>query len=342
MTESLASSRVQTGDGARRAVEVWGDLQDKGIEPTGVDVLKKGGKSAVYRLEGVGPGRTAVIAKWCDAQTLMMERVIYEQVLPHLPLSRPQYYGSAVDSGGEGGWLFLEDMRGEPYSRGTPSHCTLAAEWFGTMHTAALREDLRTILPDRGPSHYMGHLRTGRDFILSSLRNGELAAEDAAVLRRIVSQCDVVESRWDEITAMCAGTPRTLVHGDFKRKNARVRTEATGPRFLIVDWEMAGWGVPGVDLAQWGMPAAEVPATSANGPSDALLAYRSVVSQAWPRLTAEDIRLMAQMGAIFRMLAAIDWKSLSLAYPPAAAAVRDLQLYESMFGTLIRTFGWEQ
>jgi thiamine kinase-like enzyme len=335
----VADCPPQAGQGARRAVRAWGDLQGEQIEPTRVDIIKEVAKGAVYRLEGVGPEGSAVIAKRCRAASLVTERAVYEQVLPQLQLAQLQYYGSVEENGGEAGWLFLEDMGGEPYSRDAVTHRTLAAQWLGTIHSAASRDGVRHLLPDRGPAHYLEHLRTGRGLILRYLGNPALTAEGLADLRRIISQFDVVESRWAELTAICAEMPRTLVHGDFNGKNARVRADHAGLRFLMVDWEMAGWGVPAPDLAGWGVPATLTGPGGARAPG--LDVYRSVVRQTWPNLAAADVIRMAEVGAVFRVLAAIDWESLNLAHDWAWGSIRNMRVYQLLLSSLIRTFGWE-
>jgi Ser/Thr protein kinase RdoA (MazF antagonist) len=113
-----------------------------------------------------------------------------------------------------------------------------------------LRGGAAARLPDRGPGHYPGHLRSARAAILGNLTNSALSAEDRALLNTIVSQCDALESRWDQVQRTCDRMPRTLVHGDFVVKNVNVRSGPAGPAFLAFDWETAGWGVPAPDLVQ--------------------------------------------------------------------------------------------
>lgn len=342
MTESLvAKRRLQAVNGAQRAARAWSDLRGEQIEPTRVDVLREVTKTSVYRLDGVGPDSSAVIAKHCPPSTLAIERVVYEQVLPRLPLSKPRYYGSVEGKDDEYGWLFLEDMGGEPYSAGVAAHWTLAAEWLGTMHSTASRAGVEGLLPDRGPDHYLHCLRTGRDLLLRWPGHDALAADDVAGLRRIVSRCDVVESRWTEVTEMCARMPRTLAHGDFQGKNARIRSDRTGSTFLIVDWEMAGWGVPAVDLGGWAVPRRDMAASTANGPSEPFLAvYRSVVGQIWPNLSAADVTQIATVGALFRVLAAIEWATVDLPHRSVEQSIPTIRIYESMLSNLIQIFGW--
>src|SRR5213593_2636923 len=70
-----------------RAVKAWRRVQPESFEPRNIEVLKlTKKKSAVYRLSGVGPNGAAVIAKRVRTHTATVERIVYETVLPRLPL----------------------------------------------------------------------------------------------------------------------------------------------------------------------------------------------------------------------------------------------------------------
>jgi hypothetical protein len=341
MPESVvADDHAKCIEDAQRAAAAWRDLSGEQLEPTRVEVLTDVHKTSVYRLEGVGPDRAAVIAKRCLRSILAIERVVYEQLLPRLPLSTPQYYGSMEGKDDEYGWLFLEDMGGEPYSSGLTAHWTVAAEWLGTLHSTAFHAGVEDLLPDRGPDHFLECLRASRDRILHWLGNARAVDDiaDVAAMRRIVSRCDVVESRWSEVVEMCARMPRTLVHGDFQGKNARIRSDGTNSRFLIVDWEMAGCGVPAVDLGGWGIPSRAMAVSTASAPSEPFLtAYLSAVRQIWPNLSAADVTQMATIGAVFRVLTATEWASVDL----ERSVYTSIPLYESRLSTLTEIFGWD-
>src|SRR5438094_1019393 len=140
------------------AVQAWRELQPRRVEPESIETLQHRNKSAIYRLEGVGPGGSAVIAKRCRQVTALVERAIYEDILPHLPIPSLHYYGF-VEEEGPFCWLFLEDAGGEKYSPSIREHCVLAGRWLGRMHTSAARIAAAARLPDRGPSHYLEPLR---------------------------------------------------------------------------------------------------------------------------------------------------------------------------------------
>jgi Ser/Thr protein kinase RdoA (MazF antagonist) len=189
------------------------------------------------------------------------------------------------------------------YSAANDEHLQLAGRWLGRMHASAAREagaGIRDSLPDRGPGGYLVHLRSGRRHIVANLGNPALAADEVALLRSIVSLYDRLEEQWPRLERSCEGMPATLVHGDFRPKNAYVRAHATGLQLLPIDWEMAGWGVAAADLARVDVDA-----------------YYNAVRDDWPSLDRDALGRLAAVGQVFRFLAAIDWDSQCLAYESA-------------------------
>src|SRR6185503_20219642 len=89
------------------AVLAWSRLQPERVEPAGLVQLKGKLNTAVFRLDGVGPDGSNVIAKRCRTSTARVERIIYEHLLARLPLPTLRIYGFVPD--GEYCWLFLED-----------------------------------------------------------------------------------------------------------------------------------------------------------------------------------------------------------------------------------------
>jgi len=62
--------------------------------PQVIEVLQKQRKSEIYRLlKSIGSGES-IIAKRCVTKTGKFERVIYEDILPLIPVSQLHYYGS--------------------------------------------------------------------------------------------------------------------------------------------------------------------------------------------------------------------------------------------------------
>jgi hypothetical protein len=138
-------------------------------KPNFIELLSERRKSCVYRLDGVGPGGTAVIAKRSRAGEAHVEQTIYEEVLPDLPISSLTFYGVVDEPGTEFRWLFLEDAENADFTYFSEQHRKLAARWLGLMHVCAERVFAVSRLPDRGPQHYLDHLHSSRRIIEGNL-----------------------------------------------------------------------------------------------------------------------------------------------------------------------------
>ncbi len=312
------------------AVKAWRGLQPGQADPQRIEILNEKKKSAAYRLESVGLGGTAVVAKRCLRVTGLIERTIYEQVLPHLPVASLHYYGFG-DEDDNSCWLFLEDVGKERFSPLVEEQRTLAARWLGIVHTSAAHIAAANKLPDGGPRRYLGHLRFARDAILRHRTNPVLRAGDVTGFEDILKQFDFLEKRWNRVERWCEGMSQTLVHGDFRPKNIYVRTDHTGTAFFPLDWETAGWGVPAADLAPMrGLPLAN---------QVDIVAYWSAVRDSWPFLDIPTIERLVNIGRIFRRLAAVSWASTSLGFETNEFlwwAVESMKIYHEELSDAIR------
>jgi aminoglycoside phosphotransferase (APT) family kinase protein len=326
----MAVNGVQTSSElfAHPAVVAWRRLWPE-LVPHSVEELIERPSSAIYALAGLGPRGSAVIAKRSRAPKATIERTIYEEVLPDLPVSVPRFYGM-TGSGDGFGWLFTEDVGEEAFSPASATQRTLAAQWLGRLHSAAARLDAAARLPDRGPAHYLDHLRHGRETICRSLDNPALSAEDQRVLKAVSAQCDALERAWGGIERFCAGVPRTLVHGDFRSKNVRLRAIGADTTLCAFDWEMAGWGVPAPDLAvSPGFAVRHLAVSPGEAPAEQvdLATYASIAHDYWPRVDAAALQELVIVGAVFRRLAAIGWESLSLSRESPQWVVANMRVY---------------
>lgn len=278
------------------AVRALNELQSRSVVPVRIEILKgKGPKrkkrlkhTMVCRLVGLGPSGGAVIGKRCRRANALIENTIYEEVLPSLPVTTPEYYGMQEEAHGEFCWLFLEDAGEQGVSTLDGEHREIIIRWLCQMHTSASQVVAPTSLPGKGPSQYLEHLRLTRHAILENLANLPPQAEDLPPLETILSQFDLLESRWDQVTEFCGETPQTLVHGDFVAKNIRIRSSQNGIAPIPFDWGEAGWGTPAVDVMQ-------VDVTS----------YWSFVRGHWSWMDVYAIKRLAVAGRIFRCLDAI-------------------------------------
>ena len=298
------------------AVVAWRGLAEDPPDPEHIEVLRQGKKSATYRLVGAGPDGAPVIAQRSQMPKALIERTVYEQILPHLPVTSPRYYGFQEDSP-QFAWLFLEDVGDERYSATDQAHLALAGRWVGLLHTTATRVAAARRLPDGGPRRYLDHLRVGRRTIHAHVANPALGAADVTALQLLVADLDRVERGWADVERACMGVPASLVHGDFQRKNTYIRNGATGPALFAIDWETAGWGVPAVDLTRIDLPT-----------------YWSVVRPSWPTVQLEDVRRLAAAGRIFLQLAGIRWVSPELAYNTAPYLRRPMSWLRVFHGRL--------
>ena len=259
-------------------------------------------KSAVYRLDGAGPGGRPVIAKLALRDSAALEARVYERFLGPIGLPAPAYYGT-LDDDGPYRWLFIGDASGRRYSPADPRHRRLAGRWIARLHEGASSLPGAERLPDRGTAHHLEALGAARGAMLAHGDDPSLAPAEASVLRHLAVLLEEVRASWVRMEEICAELPPTLVHGDLVRKNLRIRAVAGGVGAIAFDWENSGWGPPALDLAQ--------SATSERFAASACLeAYRSTRGPV--SLPPEQVERQAAAGTALRFLAAIRWASLSL------------------------------
>src|SRR5213078_1646828 len=329
---------------AHPAVQAWRQLHPDRVVPDRITPAKfKPNKPrpnlTVYRLEGIGADGAAVIAKRCTREGGRIERIVYERILPHVPLAGPHYYGAVEGPPDEDVcWLLIGEIEGEKYDMLRPDHRAAAARWLGILHTAARSAADQAGLPDAGPSRYRAAMRATRDLIRDQINNPAFRADDVAFLDGLVARFDELDEDWDRLARACTGLPSTLIHGDFNAKNLRVRPSAQGEgggaEIGAFDWEEAGYAVPGIDLAQAVDPSCRIAA------SPDLATYHAVVRERWPNCDATDVERLATCGAVWRALAVISWDGQHLARPWADAFLPNLRMYEAELTHALDRFGW--
>jgi len=312
------------------AVEAWKRLGSTRLDAESIEVVRKSrdGARVIYRLPGAGLQGAAVIAKRCPIATGWIERTIYQHVLPRLAVTAPHYYGYS-EQDDTFGWLFIEDVGQERFSPLCEQQRIAAARWLGLMHTAAARLAATVCLPDRGPNHYLGLLRSARGTILTNLTDPQLDSEGLSTLKKVVCLCDELEAGWQQLEKWCESVPVTLVHGDFRRKNVYIRTtDLAVPSLFPIDWETAGWGVPAADLA----PSRR----RLNGLHVDLETYWSVIRECWPSIDMSSLQQVVRAGFVFRRLAGIHWASMSLASPGTESAIALLTGYHAEISQIMQ------
>jgi hypothetical protein len=163
----------------------------------------------VYKLCGFGPDGTSVVAKRSKCQTAAVEALIYQKILPQLPLSAPQFYGLVSDEDPKFCWLFLEDVGEQRYSSERQDHRAIAARWLATLHSSAIPVAAAAALPDRGPRFYLEQLKRVSDAVRKSIGKPILSGDDRKTLQSIVSDCNRLHALWDQVQKACDRIPCT-------------------------------------------------------------------------------------------------------------------------------------
>ena len=310
----------------RRAVSAWKELAEGNAQPPIITRLydrkkeKPKKKSAVFRLHGVGVRGGNVIAKRCRHSTASVERKVYEEILPALPVPTLRFYGFNVDPDPNFAWLFIEDAGDQKFFPREATHRIAAAQWFAVMHTVARRLRATRELPERGTKHFFAHLENGRARIAENLSNPSLTNENRSELGKLLHHFDRLQSRWRSVEETCSQMPETLVHADCTMKNIRVRAEGDGLVFLPFDWEVAGWGVYAVDLLENRM---------------SVDIYSSLIRKTWPTVDTDCVEMAVRMGRLFRCLAAISWCAESLPYALLEETMTNMQIYRLRLSEVI-------
>ena len=327
MTEFAAGRTLSPSLADHPAVQAWSVLKPERMEPSRITVLYDVRKTQVYRLEGVGPERSSIIAKRCRRRSVIAERMVYEEILPRLPINYLRYFGSLEEEDGKFCCLFLEDAVGEDYCPEKQDHRELAASWIASMHTSASGFAGDTSLPREDSPFYRRNLQAPVENMEKGLSNPVLTKDHVALVRATMLQLSVIEKQWPAITELCDRMPHTLIHGDLALRNVRVRGSQRDKSLLVMDWNHAAWGTPAIDLLQ-----AE-DGTTCLRPD--LEVYQSAVFAIWPHLSMEDLRYLAFFGRIFRLISAIKWTAESLSFWWVDGELKDLARYEQRLRLLI-------
>jgi phosphotransferase family enzyme len=288
--------------------------QDGLAHPAARAWLASGGLPKVDRIESLRRGRhcrvdrlviqeadgRSVIAKWQD-RPFAFEKRVQQEILPSVGLPSLDVYGEWTDPDEDSFWLFFEDAGDECFQPSDDDR-RIVARWLAALHNWTWPPSDAGVLPDRGPVGYLEHLRSTHRTMSAYIGEARLAGRSRTALADLLHQLDALESAWPDIESRCGAAPRTLVHGDLADKNARIRERPASRDLLVFDWEMAGIGVPCVDLAQGTFGSL----------SPDLDMYRQHASGWQPIPAVEDLERLAALGKVFRLLAALDWEARSL------------------------------
>jgi ATP-binding cassette, subfamily B, bacterial len=321
---------------AHPAAQAWIRLHPN-EEPLQVIPLRISRKNRIYRIEVAA--RSPVIAKRSSRAGALIERSVYERILPHAVAPSAGYHGFFEEPDGEHCWIFMEEVIGDTYLRLLAGHREEAARWLGRLHLSVADMSVNGSLPDGGPRRFLKVLQSNATCMVQHLDNPVLTPDDIATLERHHSRLCEVAAQWDRLEEVCDGAPRTLVHGDFNGKNLRVRPENGHSKVVVFDWEEAGWGVPAVDLAQHPVRFGSFSRLSA---SPDISTYWSTIRDRWPSGSPERTQQLAHCGSAFRALVGLSWDVSNLSDEWAHACLGDLQLYMTELDDSLERLGWSR
>jgi hypothetical protein len=206
------------------AIKAWRVLQPGRVEFQGIEILEKNRKSAIYRIPGIGQGGSAVIAKQCSYESARVERTIYEAIPPICRcLASITTASCGLTSSGAGSSSKMSARKDIAADRGTSRACRAVARYHARIGSAPCR-----CIPAARPrtQPLLGTPPIGACCAGEGRRRAHAELDDRSLLESIVSHCDLLKGHWRKVEQWCEPVPRTLVHGDFVRKNVVVRPRA--------------------------------------------------------------------------------------------------------------------
>jgi aminoglycoside/choline kinase family phosphotransferase len=219
-----------------------------------VERVGTGQMASCYRLELIGEGAPpTVVAKVAAPDATEMaangyrnELRFYELVAPHATGRLARCHYAAMD--GTRFVLLLEDLapaaQGDQVAGCSTDDVVLALENLADLHGSlwehAVLDEFAPLVEagPQGDEMFAGFMRWGTDEFVARYAD-RLAHDDIAVLRGFTDRVAGFRNN--------RRPPRTIVHGDYRLDNLLYRPS---PReCIIVDWQTAGAGPAGHDLA---------------------------------------------------------------------------------------------
>jgi thiamine kinase-like enzyme len=291
------------------AVHAWQSVGNKNSRPSAItalfarDGMSKKRKSMVFRLHGSGPGGTDIVAKCCQPDTGRIEQVIYEKILPKIPVATLNYYGSVLER--DAHWIFTGYAEGERWNSRNKLQSERIAAWFGTLHAYSVGLDALSLLPDKGVEYYKSQLSEASRRTQDTLSKRRFTGLEISALEEIVHYEDLLKPHWSRMSSFCElNIPSTLIHNDIFPKNVHTRNSGLELEIVPFDWEMSGRGHPAVDLF----------CIVNEGHPDTLDCYWRSISEHFEGIRRVDIEFMCTLGGIFRAADALEWASQSFIY----------------------------
>ena len=90
------------------AAEAWRQVAPTAPAPESIEVLHRENGTGTYRLVGVGPGGTPIIARRSGITKAVILRTLYSKILSRLPIPAARYRAFRAEPPGFA-WVFLEE-----------------------------------------------------------------------------------------------------------------------------------------------------------------------------------------------------------------------------------------
>lgn len=285
----------------RRAAAAWEELAGAGQEPGDVQVICTTGKTAVFRLTGLGGSERSVIAKKSPSRAAAFERSIYA-LLAELSVGALRCLGSVADAEPGFDWLFLEDGGAHCLEPDSRRDRVLVSSWLASLHLAGqgLAGDDR--LPGRGAAWHLAHLASAHEMLSAALARRSLDDAQRRLLKSLLVRLDAIEARRDELNRRCREAPATFLHGDLKPQNLLIRATKGSREVVPCDWEMAGYGPVAADLGAW-------------SPGVDPDVYASLVGPHWPTCDRRRVQGFVELGRLLRLIDGMYWAAVDLEWP---------------------------
>ncbi len=179
-----------------------------------------------------------------------LEGRFYEHLTERTPLRVPACYWSAVDiEGGAYGLLleYLDGLRtGDQRASCTADEAETVVRSLATMHAAWWDSEELRASPWLPPFEETGAVWQQRS--VAGLQpfietNSEWLPPGFA------GTAEGIIERLGELQAVTVGSPRTLVHGDYRLENMMFGEPGGEHSLVIIDWQLIGYGPGAYDLA---------------------------------------------------------------------------------------------
>ena len=294
-----------------RAYIAWNKLKIQGMKIREIKVIHEVERSFVYCMKTVGSETPNIIAKRsvCLGR-ILKEKDAYQNILPFVNVTVPQFYGLIAEKNSSSLWLFIEDVDGEEYLSNNREHCLLAGKWLGQLHveTAILKE--RQTIETSECNQYKKFLYTAPKIVAKYLSNPNLTKKDIVLLKAIVNQVEIIKHNWKKMEIIWFMMPEVFVHGDYKADNLQILTDPFDDKKIICfDWESGRWTRLAIDVTKLlSYPVSEKPINAD------ISAYCDVVQKKWSFLDVPTVQRFAYIGEVLRWVKAIFWLAKNLKY----------------------------